>query len=139
MFHSIHTFYFQDAQSKEFIPARFKFIPTQVSYMNENELAKASDNFLESDFKEKVAKSPIIYKMVLVLANSSDSTDTTSLWNGKHEELVVGELEVSKYDGIGCNGDVFMPIVLPNGVDAPKDPLFQTRNDTYAITFGRRQ
>lgn len=139
-YYSIHTFYFKDAKSKKFVPARFKFVPTQgVSYLSEEALKKSGDNFLESDFKSKSAKAPISYKMILVFANPQDSLDTTALWSGQHKELEVGELQVSKYDGVGCNGDVFMPIILPSGVEAPKDPLFQTRNDTYGITFGRRQ
>lgn len=138
-YHSIHTFYFKDSNGKS-LPARFKFVPTQgVSYLGEDALKKSGDDFLESDFKSKSAKAPISYKMILVFANPQDSLETTSLWSGQHKELEVGELQVSKYDGTGCNGDVFMPIILPNGVEAPQDPLFQTRNDTYGITFGRRQ
>lgn len=140
MYHSIHTFYFKDNKNK-LIPARFKFVPANgVAYLKENELQKVSNDFLESDFKEKAKKAPITYKMILVLANPKDKTDdTTALWSGKHKEIEVGTLLVKQYNGDVCNGDVFMPNVLPNGVEAPKDPLFETRNDVYSITFGRRQ
>lgn len=111
-----------------------------MAYLKENELQKLSNDFLESDFKEKSKKAPIAYKMILVLANPKDKTDdTTALWSGKHKEIEVGTLLVKQYNGDVCNGDVFMPNVLPNGVEAPKDPLFETRNDVYSITFGRRQ
>lgn len=141
MYHSIHTFFFQDKQSKKLMPARFKFIPVNgVSYLTQNELATRGDNFLESDFKDKSSKSPILYKMILVFANPNDKiNDTTALWSGKHKELEVGVLAVQKYNGYTCNGDVFMPNVLPQGVAEPKDPLFEVRNEVYSITFGRRQ
>ncbi len=140
-YYSIHTFYFRDKKSKKFVPARFKFIPVSgVSYLSKDELTSIKDDFLESDFKNHVAKKPIEYKMILVYANPKDITnDTTALWSGKHKELEIGTLIVNKYDGVECNGDVFMPSILPNGVDAPKDPLFNVRSDTYSITFGRRQ
>lgn len=140
MYHSIHTFYFKNAKN-QMIPARFKFVPVNgVSYLNEDQLAKLGDNFLESDFKAKTSKAPIAYKMILVLANPKDKTnDTTALWNGKHKEIEVGTLLVKQYNGDVCNGDVFMPNILPTGVEAPKDPLFEIRNDVYSITFGRRQ
>ena len=140
MYHSIHTFYFKDSKNK-LIPARFKFVPASgVAYLKENELQKLSNDFLESDFKEKAKKAPIAYKMILVLANPKDKTDdTTALWSGKHKEIEVGTLLVKEYRGDVCNGDVFMPSMLPNGVEAPKDPLFDIRNETYGIIFGRRQ
>lgn len=140
MYHSIHTFYFKDSKNK-LIPARFKFVPANgVAYLKENELQKLRNDFLESDFKEKSKKAPIAYKMILVLANPKDKTDdTTALWSGKHKEIEVGTLLVKEHRGDVCNGDVFMPSMLPNGVEAPKDPLFDIRNETYGITFGRRQ
>lgn len=140
MYHSIHTFYFKNTKNK-FIPARIKLVPINgVSYLNDNEITKLGNDFLESDFKEKIKKAPITYKMVLVLANHKDKTDdTTALWSGKHKEIEVGTLLVNKYNGDVCNGDVFMPNVLPNGVEEPKDPLFKIRNEVYSITFGRRQ
>lgn len=140
MYHSIHTFFFQNTQ-KKLIPARIKFVPVDgVSYLTQSSLAKMSDNFLESDFKARSVKTPILYKMILVFANQGDITnDTTALWSGKHKELELGILSVQKYNGKQCNGDVFMPGILPSGVGEPKDPLFELRNEVYAITFARRQ
>ncbi|WP_411698680.1 catalase [Helicobacter aurati] len=141
MYHSIHTFFMKDSRSKKFVPARFKLVPVAgVSYLNQEELRTKDDNFLEADFKNKIAQKPIEYKLVFVLANPEDSIyDTTALWSGKHKEIEVGTLKVSKYDGTDCNRDVFMPNVLPNGIGQPQDPLFDVRNETYSITFGRRQ
>ena len=141
MYHSIHTFFFQDKQKNQLVPARFKFVPLNgIYYLTKDELAIMGNDFLESDFKEKSSKAPILYKMVLVFANPNDNiNDTTALWSGKHKELEVGILSVQKYNGDTCNGDVFMPNVLPKGVVEPKDPLFEVRNEVYSITFGRRQ
>lgn len=141
MYHSIHTFFIKDSQSKKFLPARWKIVPVDgVANLTKEELGKTSDNFLESDFKNKTAKKPIAYKMILVFANPNDVIDnTTALWSGKHRELEIGTLKAVSYNGKDCNGDVFMPNILPSGVEAPKDPLFELRNDTYTITFGRRQ
>lgn len=141
LYHSIHTFYFKDSKNGKMLPARFKFVPTNgVAYLTQEELSKLGDDFLASDFKAKVAKKPIEYKLVLVFANTNDKLDdTTALWSGEHKELEIGTLKVSKYNGTDCNGDVFMPGTLPSGIGEPKDPLFGLRDSTYAITFGRRQ
>ena len=141
MYHSIHAFYFKDAKSGDMLPARFKLVPLNgVSYLTDEELQARGDDFLESDFKAKVAKKPIEYKLIVVFANANDTlNDTTALWSGEHKELAIGTLKVNKYNGIDCNGDVFMPGTLPQGIGEPKDPLFNLRDSTYAITFSKRQ
>ena len=119
----------------------FAFVPVMGEKgLTPDEAKKLGNDFLEADFKNKVASKPIEYKMMLILANPKDKTDdTTALWSGKHKEVQIATLRVTKYDGEGCNRDVFMPAVLPKGVGAPKDPLFETRNEVYSITFGKRQ
>ena len=143
-FNSVHAFWFKDttkASKQVERAARWKFVPKNgVKYASQEEIAKLGDDFLKADFERQVKTAPIAYDMYLVFANKGDVTDnTTALWKGKHEELLVGTLEVEKYEGEGCNGDVFMPSTLPEGINPPKDPLFEIRNEVYGLTFGRRQ
>ncbi|GLH58338.1 catalase [Helicobacter ailurogastricus] len=140
-YYSTHTFYFKDKKTQRFLPARFSFIPVEgVHNLTNAQLKRMGDDFLEKDFQEKVAKAPIVYDMVLELAHKNDPiNDTTKLWHGKHEEIKVGQLKVESYSGHGCDGEVFMPAMLPSGVEAPKDPLFKLRNEVYSITFAKRQ
>ena len=135
-------------KSPRFRPGLAIHSPYSVHYVLAKKLLKlardsnlpTSVHFLESEFKARVAKKPIGYKMYLVLANPNDPTnDTTALWSGKHQEIFVGDLSVDSYDGLSCNGDVFFPNDLPSGINPPKDPIFELRNETYGITFGRRQ
>ncbi|WP_104695455.1 catalase family peroxidase [Helicobacter salomonis] len=139
-YYSIHTFFFKDSKG-ELIPARFTLQPLEgVRTLSPEALKKAKGNFLEQDFKDQIAKRPVDYKLTLILANPKDPIDdTTKLWHGKHKEVELGHLEVSAYSGHGCNPEVFMPSTLPNGIEPPKDPLFEVRNEVYGITFSRRQ
>lgn len=138
-YHSIHTFYVKEGE--KWIAARWKFVPTEgEKTLSEAELKTLGDNFLEQDFKARIAQKPITYTMLLVLANPNDTTDkTTALWSGKHTEIPLGTLKIDTFNGDVCNHDVFMPNILPQGIDAPKDALFDVRNAVYGITFGRRQ
>lgn len=140
-YHSIHTFKFDASKGKDVVYARWKFVPKDgVKYISNGELSKLDKDFLLADFKAYTAKKPIEYDMYLVFPNKGDAVDdTTALWTGDHKEELVGTLVVSKYNGEGCNPDVFFPSDLPAGVSAPEDPLFDVRNLTYGITFGRRQ
>ncbi|WP_104749053.1 catalase [Helicobacter cynogastricus] len=139
-YYSIHTFFFKDSKGK-LIPARFTLQPLAgVRTLSPTALKKAPRDFLEQDFKTQVAKHPIGYKLALILANPKDPIDnTTKLWHGRHKEIELGHLEVRHFSGDGCNAEVFMPNTLPSGIEPPKDPLFEVRNEVYGITFSRRQ
>lgn len=139
-YHSVHTFFMKDKSGKD-LPIKFKFEPLEsVAYLSEAELSKMGDNFLSKDFRERVKSASIDYKLVAILANNGDVIDdTTARWSGAHRELELGVLSVSEYKGEACNSDVFMPNVLPQGISAPIDKIFNLRNEVYAITFSRRQ
>ncbi|QOR01029.1 catalase [Campylobacter sp. 2014D-0216] len=141
-FFSIHTFYFKQAGSEDYLPARWKLVPSEgVKYLNEMQIKNASSDFLKEDFQNRVKlNQPVEYKMYLVYANQDDITDeTTALWSGKHKESLVGTFKVDALSDEDCNFDVFFPSDIPQGVNPPKDPLFDVRNEAYAITFGNRQ
>lgn len=140
-FYSIHTFYFQAPHKKANIAARWKFVPKDgIKYLSEQELSKLDKDFLLSSFKSYTKNKPMEYDMYLIYPNKQDVTnDTTALWKGAHKETLVGTLKVQKYNGTKCNAEVYFPSDLPAGVQPPKDPLFDTRNATYALTFSRRQ
>ncbi|GAA8041475.1 catalase [Helicobacter pylori] len=139
-YYSVHAFRFKDKKEK-LLHARWKFVPKEgIKYLNPQELKQKDSNYLLSSFQQHLKTKPIEYQMYLVFANKNDATnDTTVLWKGKHKELLVGTLKVEKYEGMGCNKDVYFPADLPKGVEAPTDPLFQIRNEVYGITFSRRQ
>ena len=139
-FYSVHTFWFK-TKDGHLIPARWKFIPTDgIKYLSKNELKTLGQNFLEDRLSKELHTNMVGFKMYLVLANKTDKTDdTTALWKGKHKEIFVGTLKLEKYTGSDCNSDVFFPNDIPSGIEAPKDPIFQFRNETYGVTFGRRQ
>lgn len=140
-YYSAHTFMFKDKATGKSVPARWKFVPQDgVKYLTESELKEVGDDFLVENFQTAIKTAPVAYKMYLVYPNDGDATDdVTALWRGAHKELLVGELKVQKYEGMDCNGDVYLPSDLPAGVGAPNDPLFQLRSETYGVTFGRRQ
>ncbi|WP_052062459.1 catalase [Helicobacter saguini] len=141
-FHSAHAFYFRNKKG-EFVAARLKFVPLNSKDskgISQGEFDKLSNDFLESNFKNELKKGEISFKFMLVLASINDDiNDINALWSGLHKEIEVGILRIKKYEGKGCNGDVFMPNILPEGVGEPSDPVFLVRNLVYALTFARRQ
>ena len=120
--------------------ARFSFIPkVGIKGLSKEELNGLNDEFLESAFKKALSKAPVEFDLTLVVPNKNDKIkDTAQVWEGARENIVLGTLKVSKFDGYGCNGEVFMPSNLPHGIQAPNDDIFELRNLVYALSASKR-
>lgn len=138
-YHSVHTFGFLQSNG-DLLLARFSFIPKAgIKGLSKEELDGLNDEFLESAFKKALSKAPVEFDLTLVVPNKNDKIkDTAQVWEGARENIVLGTLKVSKFDGYGCNGEVFMPSNLPQGIQAPNDDIFELRNLVYALSASKR-
>ncbi|WP_172402322.1 catalase [Helicobacter sp. 13S00401-1] len=139
-YYSLHAYMFKTADGK-MQPARFVFVPARGERtLSKEELAKTKDNYLEDTFKKDLKAGSIKYYMYIIPARADDVIDDTSMpWDDLHAKIYVGTLNVTKYEGHKFAQDVFIPGVMPKGVGAPKDALFELRNHVYGITFSERQ
>ncbi|PAF43399.1 catalase [Helicobacter sp. 11S03491-1] len=121
--------------------AKIIFVPQAgIIELSAKEAQKVGDNFLEERFLKDLRKNNVNYYMYLVLANPNDVIDDISApWENTNKKIFLGTLKLNKFKGDSCNLDVFLPGILPNGIQAPIDPVFEFRNQTYGITFQRRQ
>lgn len=63
--------------------------------------------------------------MYLVFVNKNDViNDMIAFWKGKYKELLIGILKVEKYEGMGCNKDVYFLVDFFKGVEVFIDFLF---------------
>lgn len=141
-FYSTHTFFVKDAKTKKMRAVKWKFVPVDgIKNLSKEEEKSFSKDFLRADFEKRMKDSkPFAYDMYLIYANKNDIIDdTTALWTGKHREVLVGRLTVNKDEKESCDRAVYFPSNLSSGVEPPKDPLFDLRNQVYAITFGARK
>lgn len=136
---SVHTFFFEDTKGAS-LPARWRFAPKAgVKYMSQSELEAAPNEFLKANLIKELKSSPVSYDMYITLANKDDVINsTTALWHGEHKEILAGRLDVRQVDSDECDSWVYFPSELPSSVNPPIDPLFDVRNEAYAITFGAR-
>ncbi|MBT0880010.1 MULTISPECIES: catalase [unclassified Campylobacter] len=139
-FYSVHTFFFDDKNNNKF-PARWTFKPKDgVKFLSEEEIKTTSNDYLAKDFQEKIKNAPIEYELFFTLPNENDELySTNALWQGEHKQIFAGTLQLTQYNGLDCNLDVYFPWDMAKGVYEPKDELFIPRNEAYVITFGYRQ
>ncbi|PAF46945.1 hypothetical protein BKH46_05780 [Helicobacter sp. 12S02634-8] len=121
--------------------AKIVFAPQAgVIERSSQEAQKSGDNFLEKRFQEDLKKGSVRYHMYLIVAKPDDVIDDISVfWGSDNRKIFLGTLVLDRFEGQGCEGDVFLPKVLPLGVKAPIDPVFEFRNQVYTITHQRRQ
>ena len=141
-YYGLNAFEFQNAKKKsQFV--RWRFVPEAgEKELTAEQLAKATPNYLEDEFKERVAKAPTRWTMVVTLAEAGDSVvNPTQAWPDTRKTVTVGTLTLSKYerqvDG-PCNKINYDPNVVSDGVKASDDPVLKFRSPAYAISFAKR-
>lgn len=139
-FNSQHTYGVTNADGKV-LKARIVFVPQAgILEMSQKESKKVNDNFLEKRLENDLKKNTVNYYMYLILANPKDITnDISAIWENTNKKVFLGTLRLKDYKGASCNSDVFLPAILPEGIEAPNDPVFDFRTQAYSITHERRQ
>jgi len=122
---------------------RYTFEPVKgLESLSEDEQKAKGANFLFDELRQRVAKGPVDFNMVVQIAEDGDVLDNSTVaWPDTRKKVVVGKLSVEKVaadDKGDCVGITFNPMVTPKGVEIGPDPLFAARASTYAISLGRR-
>jgi catalase len=123
---------------------RYRVLPLAGNeYLDEAEAAARSPNFLFDEIKERVAKEPVRFRVVMQLAEDGDTTDDATVrWPEKRPQVPFGEISLQE---IAANnaGDqqhiIFDPIPRVDGIEPSADPLFEARANIYLMSGRRRR
>lgn len=141
-FHSLNAFEFLNAKKKsQFV--RWHFVPEAGEKdLTAEELAKATPNYLEDEFKARTEKGATRWTMMVTLAEAGDSvTNSTAIWPESRKTISFGTLTLSKYEAQEhgpCDKINFDPNLVSDGVKASDDPVLKFRSPAYAVSFGKR-
>jgi len=140
-FNGFHAYYLvrADGERQAF---RFRWLPLA----GEEALDPADDvdtppQYLVSEIKQRVARSPVAWRLVFQLAAPGDPTDDlTRLWPEDRELLDAGQLVIDRLheDPDEVDGWVFDPTRMPPGIELSDDPLLHFRSEAYAESHRRR-
>lgn len=139
-FNTQHVYRISDSDGKT-LNAKIIFVPQAgIIELSPKEAKKVGDNFLEKRLEDDLKKGSVNYYMYLVLANPQDPLDDISApWENTNKKVFLGTLKLTTFKGNTCNTDLFLPGMIPNGVKAPVDSVFDFRDKTYTITHQRRE
>jgi catalase len=123
---------------------RYRMLPVAGNeYLDGTAAGSQSPNFLFDELKERIAKQPVQFRIVVQLAKEGDIVDNATVrWPEDRPQLTLGEITLT---GIAPNDTseqqqiIFDPIPRLDGIEASADPLFEERANIYLMTGRRRR
>ena len=137
----VNTFKFTSAEGKVTF-GRYQIRPEAGDHsLTQDEIAKADPNYLSQEIKQRTANGPVIFKLLLQIAEQGDDLDNPSVaWPDSRTRIELGTIEITK--PVDSNADaertlLFLPGALPAGIE-PEDPMIRARSAAYSVSFDRR-
>ncbi|MCU1306383.1 MAG: Catalase related subgroup protein [Acidobacteriaceae bacterium] len=123
---------------------RYRLLPVAGNeYLDEAEAAMQTPNFLFDEIKERVAKEPVKFRIVVQLAQDGDTVDDATVrWPETRPQFTFGELSLKKIAPDNATEQqriIFDPIPRVDGIEASADPLFEPRANVYLMAGRRRR
>jgi catalase len=111
-------------------------------YLSDEQRNAASRNYLQEEIRQRLSESIARFTLEFTLANDGDPLDDpTAEWEGEHEVVELGELEVIEVlEGAETPGNpiVFDPMRLTEGIEPSNDPILAARPKAYNVSIERR-
>jgi catalase len=123
---------------------RYRLVPTAGNdYLDAATLKTKGPNYLLGELKERIAKGPIEFRLMVQLANDGDVVDNATVhWPADRTVLELGKLVLTRLvanDAAEQKQIIFDPIPRIDGIEPSADPLFEVRAAVYLISGRRRR
>jgi len=122
---------------------RYRILPVAGNeYLDDAAAAAKTPNFLFEELKDRVAKGPVKYRIIVQLAHEGDALDDATVrWPEDRPQLILGEISLTAIapDNPEQQRIIFDPIPRVDGIEASADPLFEPRANVYLLSGRRRR
>lgn len=138
---AIHAFRFIAADGSSCF-GRYRWEPELgVGTLEKEDAERRSDRYLTDDLLQRLAAGSVSFTLHIQLAGEGDDpTDPTAEWPGDREDVVAGRLTITGVaaDQENCEGLIFDPTRLCEGIEVSADPVLAARPGAYAVSAKRR-
>ncbi len=124
--------------------ARYRIVPAAGNeHLDEAAAKTKGPNYLFDELKERIARSPIEFRLLVQLANPGDVVDdATILWSANRPVLELGTITLTHPVADNAREQkqiIFDPIPRIDGIEPSMDPLLELRAAIYLISGRRRR
>jgi len=142
-FFAVSAFRFTNAQGVSRY-GRYRVLPVAGNeHLDEAGAAAQTPNFLFDEIQERLAKGPVKFRIVVQLAEYSDTVDDATVrWPEDRPQRSFGEISLTKITPDNAREQqqvIFDPIPRVDGIEASADPLFEPRANVYLMAGRRRR
>lgn len=142
MYHAIHVFRFVNAEGKVTI-GKYHWKPRAGERgQSIEELQKNPIDHLFEEIKERVAKQPVEFDLLLEIGLEGDPVDDpTVLWPVERERVLLGTIRLSAATSTEEIGDPIMlhdPTRVTDGIELTEDPIVHARRGAYDVSVADR-
>lgn len=123
---------------------RYRVLPIAGNeYLDDAAAAARNPNFFFDEIKERVAKEPVRFRVIVQLAEDGDTVDDATVrWPEERPQTAFGEIslrEIAPNNAGEQQHIIFDPIPRVDGIEASADPLFEPRANVYLMSGRRRR
>lgn len=128
-YHAEHAFKFTAADGTSRF-GRYHWMPEAgEAHLSPDDASKRSANFLREELESRLRNGPVVFRLLLQLAEQGDPMDdVTALWPADRPQVELGRLEVAGISQTSMadeRGMVFDPTNLTDGIDLWPTPFHQ--------------
>jgi catalase len=111
-------------------------------YLSEDQLGEADRDYLQQEIRERLDGGTAGFTLEFTVANEGDPLDDpTAVWEGDHEVVTLGELELTDVveDPETPESPLVMdPMRLTDGIEPSEDKILAARPKAYDVSIRRR-
>jgi catalase len=140
----VHAFTFTNAAGEQTL-VKYKLVPEagDVGLTPDEAKAKGTD-FYEAEFKDRIAKGPVVFDLKAIMGKQGDQTkDPTLRWDDEDNRPTtdLGKISIEAIvPEETCDAGTFLPGNVVDGIAGPSDdPIFAARSPAYIVSFTRRK
>ena len=121
---------------------RYMIVPEHVVHITPADAAKRAPNFLMDELPVRLKQGPVTFHLEAQLAAPGDQTkDAAQPWPEDRKVVDLGVLTIDKAVANSAAAEkplLFLPGQLTDGIEQSDDPLVDTRDGAYAVSFSQR-
>ena len=141
-FYGVNAFKFTNAKGVSRY-ARYQILPVAGERaLSDADAARATPNYLMDELPQRIAKSPVKFRLVAQVAKDGDAVNDGSVaWPADRELIELGTISLAKTPTEQVKAQkalLFNPLLLQAGIEPSADPVLLARPGAYAVSYGQR-